>query len=82
MKKARKEGRAVPDALPPLPDPAAEGARKISAAIEKNRGLTPHRAKAGKNPRKKNRTKFEKAQVRCHRTCTASAAMRHPRDSV
>lgn len=64
-KKARKEARAVPsETLPPLPDPAADGARKINTAIEKNRGLTPHRNKAGKNPRKKNRTKFEKAKVR------------------
>lgn len=72
-KKARREARAAPDALPPLADPAAEGARAINSAIEKNRGLTPHRSKAGKNPRKKNRTKFEKAitarkgQVRRHR---------------
>lgn len=71
-KQARREARAAPDTLPPLADPAAEGARAINTAIEKNRGLTPHRSKAGKNPRKKNRTKFEKAvtarkgQVRRH----------------
>ncbi len=70
------------ETLPPLPEPAADGARKISTAIEKNRGLTPHRAKAGKNPRKKNRTKFEKAQVRSYCILTASAAMCHPRDYV
>lgn len=77
-KRARKEARAVPDTLPPLPDTAAEGARKISTAIEKNRGLTPHRAKAGKNPRKKNRTKFEKAQVRNRLSIAASAAIGGP----
>lgn len=62
-KRARKEQRAVPKTLPPLPDPLVEGARAINTAIEKNRGLTPHRNKAGKNPRKKNRTKFEKATI-------------------
>jgi hypothetical protein len=32
--------------------------------IEKNRGLTPHRRKDIKNPRKKNRMKFDAATVR------------------
>lgn len=62
-KRARKEKRAVPETLPPLPEATTEGARAINTAIEKNRGLTPHRNKAGKNPRKKNRTKFEKATI-------------------
>jgi U3 small nucleolar RNA-associated protein 3 len=34
------------------------------AAIEKNRGLTPHRRRDMKNPRKKNRIKFAEAVVR------------------
>lgn len=33
-------------------------------AIKKNRGLTPHRNRDLKNPRVKNRLRFDKAQVR------------------
>lgn len=67
-KRARKEDReaerAVPS-FPPLPEEAAGGfARKVTTEIIKNRGLTPHRNKELKNPRKKNRLKFEKALVR------------------
>jgi len=51
--------------LPPLPDePAGSRARPISAAIDKNRGLTPHRRKDLKNPRKKHRVKYAAAVVR------------------
>jgi U3 small nucleolar RNA-associated protein 3 len=32
--------------------------------MEKNRGLTPHRKKANKNPRKKYKLKHEKAVIR------------------
>jgi U3 small nucleolar RNA-associated protein 3 len=42
----------------------AQGGRKINSAIDKNRGLTPHRRKDIKNPRKHNRAKFEAAKVR------------------
>ena len=38
---------------PPRPDPESEGPRAISKAVEKNRGLTPHRRKDIKNPRVK-----------------------------
>ncbi len=35
------------------------GARAVSRAVEKNRGLTPHRRKDIKNPRVKNKKRFE-----------------------
>jgi len=38
--------------------------RGITGAMASNRGLTPHRNKEMKNPRKKHRIKFEKALVR------------------
>lgn len=54
-----------PTSFPPLADPDAGGkARGITSAIFKNRGLTPHRNKELKNPRKKNRLKYENALVR------------------
>lgn len=38
--------------------------RSITYQIEKNKGLTPKRSKAQRNPRVKHRNKFEKAKVR------------------
>ncbi|KAL4853965.1 Neuroguidin [Chlorella vulgaris] len=63
-KAKRKEAHTFPETLPPVEDPAALGARGITRDIEKNRGLTPHRRKDIKNPRKKNRMKFDAATVR------------------
>ena len=42
-KKARKDLHSAPELLPPMPDEAGAEARGINYAIEKNRGLTPHR---------------------------------------
>jgi U3 small nucleolar RNA-associated protein 3 len=38
------------------------GPRSLTRAILANKGLTPHRAKAVRNPRVKKRQKFEKAK--------------------
>lgn len=63
-KRQRQETHAYPDLLPPSEEPRTEGARRINSAIEKNRGLTPHKKKELKNPRKKHRIKFAEANVR------------------
>jgi U3 small nucleolar RNA-associated protein 3 len=63
-KRARKEAHTQPDLLPPSEDPTTQGARRINNAIDKNRGLTPHRNKELKNPRKKHRVKYAEANVR------------------
>lgn len=63
-KKARSDAHRAPELKPPAPDPKADGARGITDEIQRNRGLTPHRRRDQKNPRKKNRMKFEKAMVR------------------
>jgi U3 small nucleolar RNA-associated protein 3 len=38
------------------------GPRSLTRAIEKNKGLTPHRSKAVRNPRVKKRERYEKAK--------------------
>jgi U3 small nucleolar RNA-associated protein 3 len=43
-------------------DESADGPRALTRAIEKNRGLTPHRNKNGRNPRVKKRVAYEKAK--------------------
>ena len=45
-------------------DVSDDSKRKVNSAIAKNRGLTPHRKKLSKNPRKKHRMAYEKAVVR------------------
>lgn len=65
QKKKKRGERRAPDQLhPPREDDTISGAREINQAIEKNRGLTPHRRKDLKNPRKKHRIKFAEANVR------------------
>ena len=53
-KKAAKLAKySAPALQPPLEDEQINGARKVTKAVEKNRGLTPHRRKDTKNPRVK-----------------------------
>ena len=43
---------------------SAAAKRGASYEVMKNRGLTPHKSKLGRNPRAKKREKFRKAEVR------------------
>jgi len=63
-KSKKKDIYSYPETLAPAPDTQEFGARGITKEIEKNRGLTPHRRKDMKNPRKKHRVKYAQAQVR------------------
>ena len=63
-KAARRAAYALPAPHPPLAPLTADGPRAITRAVEKNRGLTPHRRRDIKNPRVKGRKKYEKAKVR------------------
>ncbi|MCO5574281.1 hypothetical protein L7F22_028063 [Adiantum nelumboides] len=50
-----------------MPEPIVEediGKRHITYQMEKNKGLTPHRKKLTKNPRKKYKLKHQKAVIR------------------
>eukprot|EP00898_Chlorokybus_atmophyticus_P006287 jgi/Chlat1/665/Chrsp104S01144 len=62
-KQAKQELYAKPANIP-MEEDTPEGKRGISYQISKNKGLTPHRRKDAKNPRKKLRGKFAKAVVR------------------
>lgn len=63
-KRAKAEARRGPTQHPPMADEHHTDARKVTTEIQKNRGLTPHRRKDLKNPRKKGRVKFSKAETR------------------
>lgn len=57
--------RSGPAPHPPLPDPHnPAAARGVTREIQKNRGLTPHKKKELRNPRKANRIKFAAAEKR------------------
>ncbi|KZT64929.1 hypothetical protein DAEQUDRAFT_677736 [Daedalea quercina L-15889] len=67
MSKERKEKKkaayeAAKAAERPDIDESADGPRALTRAILKNKGLTPHRGKAVRNPRVKKRQKYEKAK--------------------
>ncbi|KAF2486852.1 Sas10 C-terminal domain-containing protein [Neohortaea acidophila] len=51
---AESGGRVVPEEIV-----GVDGKRKITYAIEKNKGLTPHRKKEVRNPRVKKRKKYD-----------------------
>ena len=63
-KKAKKAAKYKVESFPPQADEAADGKRGITYEIDKNRGLTPHRSKQLKNPRKKHRIRYGQALVR------------------
>ena len=54
LKKAAKQAKYKAKPLSaPLEDEREDGPRRLTKAVEKNRGLTPHRSKDNKNPRLK-----------------------------
>ncbi|KAF9242577.1 Sas10 C-terminal domain-containing protein [Melanogaster broomeanus] len=62
-KKAQKKAEyEAATARPDLDHEDASGPRSITRAILKNKGLTPHRSKAVRNPRVKKRQKYEQAK--------------------
>lgn len=63
-KEATKQAKYSRMLLTPVEEEDAEGKRSITWQMEKNRGLTPHRKKTNKNPRKKYKLKHEKAVIR------------------
>lgn len=65
--KAAKKSARDKEAMIIMPEPAVEediGKRHITYQMEKNKGLTPHRKKLTKNPRKKYKLKHQKAVIR------------------
>ena len=64
-KKAAKIAKKMsPKSKPPLAEDVLAEPRAVNTAIEKNRGLTPHRRKDLKNPRVKAKVKFAKAETK------------------
>ncbi|CAM6027584.1 unnamed protein product [Sphagnum balticum] len=63
-KQAAKAAKYSRTLLSPVEEIDADGKRQITYQMEKNRGLTPYRKKATKNPRKKYKLKHEKAVIR------------------
>ncbi|KIJ64480.1 hypothetical protein HYDPIDRAFT_28421 [Hydnomerulius pinastri MD-312] len=64
-KKAQKKAEyEAATARPDLDLDDTTGPRSVTRAILKNKGLTPHRPKAVRNPRVKKRQKYEKAKKR------------------
>ncbi|ORY30608.1 Sas10 C-terminal domain-domain-containing protein [Naematelia encephala] len=60
--KVAEHEAAIASKLASFTDDTADGPRGLTRAIEKNRGLTPHRSKTGRNPRVKKRQAYEKAK--------------------
>ncbi|CAM6118645.1 unnamed protein product [Calypogeia fissa] len=63
-KKAAKRAKYEREPILPSVEEDEEGKRHITNMMEKNRGLTPHRKKLTKNPRKKYKLKHDKAVIR------------------
>jgi U3 small nucleolar RNA-associated protein 3 len=60
--KAEAHEQFLEDKFGSFEDETADGPRALTRAIEKNRGLTPRRAKTGRNPRVKKKLAYEKAK--------------------